>query len=420
VAAVAAEVSAVHNISHARAVNQVHMANVLRHRLPRVAAELRSGVIDFRVVSMIVARTDNVDDEVMAELDAAIARHAMRWMKLSKPKLRDRVDQWVATFDPAGVRVAPLVEDSRYVEIEPTQAGMAGVSGNIHAADGAALDQRLDALAATVCDNDPRSKAQRRADACGPLARGEASLACHCGAQDCPANAGRQAAVSAVVHVLAEQGTLDGSSDNPGYLRGFGVLPAESVRQLATTAQLKPLAVPGADAGAEPGYRPSAQLKQFLWWRDLTCRWPECDRPVQQSDVDHTLPWPQGPTHPSNMKCYCRIHHLVKTFGGWSDQQLPDGTVILRSPAGDLYASEAHGAAMFPALGRWRAELDLPEHRAADQRDRSVRMPKRRQTRAQDRRDRITAERRQRTEMIAEEQRHKKAWIAANYAPPPF
>jgi hypothetical protein len=47
-------------------------------------------------------------------------------------------------------------------------------------------------------------------------------------------------------------------------------------------------------------------------------------------------------------------------------------------------------------------------------------MPKRRQTRAQDRRDRITAERRQRTEMIAEEQRHKKAWIAANYAPPPF
>ena len=42
---------------------------------------------------------------------------------------------------------------------------MAGICGNIRAADGAALDQRLDALAATVCDNDPRTKQQRRADA---------------------------------------------------------------------------------------------------------------------------------------------------------------------------------------------------------------------------------------------------------------
>ncbi|WP_214631560.1 HNH endonuclease signature motif containing protein, partial [Mycobacterium tuberculosis] len=36
-----------------------------------------------------------------------------------------------------------------------------------------------------------------------------------------------------------------------------------------------------------------------------------------------------GPTHASNLKCYCRTHHLVKTFWGWRDQQLPDGTLIL-------------------------------------------------------------------------------------------
>lgn len=40
------------------------------------------------------------------------------------------------------------------------------------------------------------------------------------------------------------------------------------------------------------------------------------------------------------VKCFSdnRCHHLLKTFwtgiGGWTDRQLPDGTVIWTSPAG--------------------------------------------------------------------------------------
>lgn len=115
----------------------------------------------------IINRTENVDDEVMPALDAALARHVERWMKLSGPKLRDRVDLWVAKFDPAGVRVPPKIDDNRYVEIAETTVGMAGIWANVHAVDAAALDKRLDALADTVCENDPRTKEQRRADACG-------------------------------------------------------------------------------------------------------------------------------------------------------------------------------------------------------------------------------------------------------------
>jgi hypothetical protein len=47
-------------------------------------------------------------------------------------------------------------------------------------------------------------------------------------------------------------------------------------------------------------------------------------------------------------------------------------------------------------------------------------MPKRKHTRAQNRRDRITQERRQRNELIAEQQRQHQAWLAATYQPPPF
>jgi len=86
----------------------------------------------------------------------------------------------------------------------------------------------------------------------------------------------------------------------PAICAGFGILPAESVRELAATATLKPLTVPSGQR--EPGYRPSAGLAEFIRWRDLTCRWTGCNRPVEKSDIDHTVPWPYGPTHPSNNK----------------------------------------------------------------------------------------------------------------------
>ena len=79
--AVAAEVSAVQHISHARAVGQVQFACALRHRLRTVAKVFCAGVIDFRMVSTIISRTENVADAVMPQLDEAIARDAEKWMK---------------------------------------------------------------------------------------------------------------------------------------------------------------------------------------------------------------------------------------------------------------------------------------------------------------------------------------------------
>ena len=418
---VTAEISAAQNISRGRASTQVHCARILRDRLPQVAAVFATGAIDVRLVATIIARTENVEDELVAELDAALARQCVKWMRLSGPKLTDRVDLWVAKFDPAAVRIPPKAKDNRYVVVGETSAGMAGIWASVHATDAAAFDSRLDALAATVCQNDPRSNDQRRGDACGALGRGEARLACQCGNEECPVAVERKAAATAVIHVLAEQATLEGTSDHPGYLPGFGILPAESVRELAATAELKPVVMPSATP--DPGYRPSARTLEFIRWRDLTCRWPGCDRPVARCDVDHTVPYPAGVTHASDLKHYCRTHHLIKTFyggpGGWADQQMPDGTIILTAPTGHTYTTEPHGAAMFPTLAQSTGELPVPT-RDEPSPYRDVMMPRRKQTREQDRRDRINAERRQRTELIAEQERQHQAWLAATYEPPPF
>lgn len=304
---VAAEVSAALRISRGRAGTQVQRARVLRDKLPLVAARLAAGEIDYRVVCMIIARTGIADPEVWAVLDAELAARAHRWMRLSEPKLRDRVDQWIAKLDPNGERVPPNLVEERFVQIEPHSPGRASVWGNVDAADGAALNQRLDALAATVCANDPRTQQQRRSDAVGPLARLESQLVCRCGLPDCPAGQKRAAANAAVIHVLADHTTLDGTTDDPGYLPGHGILPAQSVRDLAAMAKLKPLHVPIVPTGScepgtpadipeppqpsavepseaadtstasdasEPGYRPSVALSEFIRWRDLTCRFP--------------------------------------------------------------------------------------------------------------------------------------------------
>ncbi|MBP2452048.1 HNH endonuclease signature motif containing protein [Mycolicibacterium lutetiense] len=437
---VAAEISVAMRIGRGRAGTQIHHARVLRDKLPLVAARFAVGDVDYRVVCALIARTGTVDRAVWAGLDAELAARAHKWMRLSERALRDRVDQWIAKLDPNGERVPPDVAEERFVQIEPGSPGKATVWANVDAADGAALDQRLDALADTVCEHDPRSREQRRADAVGPLARLEAQLACRCGRDDCLAAQKRAAADAAVVHVLAGQATVEGSSDDPGYLPGYGVLPAESVRDLAATAKLKPLPVPGgrsdtneptepagpdqavepAEVG-EPQYRPSVALSEFICWRDLTCRFPGCDAPVARCDIDHTVPYPLGPTHPSNTKLYCRAHHLVKTFcAGWSDRQLPDGTVEFTAPTGHTYVTEPHGAGMFPALGQPTGELNLPEPEAPSP-NRSAMMPKRQRAREQDRQDRIEAERRFRAEINndLEFERQYQAWLAEEYGPPP-
>jgi hypothetical protein len=185
-------------------------------------------------------------------------------------------------------------------------------------------------------------------------------------------------------------------------------------------ATITPVTLP-ADAPA-PGYRLTAAQAAFVRWRDLTCRFPGCDAPAQVCDVDHTTPYPYGPTHPSNNKLYCRSHHLLKTFYagfGWTDQQFPDGTIAWSAPTGHAYRTESHGGALFPALAqptRDLGDIDVP----AESPHRSLMMPTRKQTREQDRRDRRVKERRQRIELNTEQQRQRQAWLADNYQPPPF
>jgi Domain of unknown function (DUF222) len=430
---VVAEISAALNVSRGRAAGQLQYAIALRERLPKVLAVFLTGVIDFRMMAALVNRSDNVTDpQRLAKLDAAFAKWAPKWMKMSGPKLTERIDMWVEKFDPAGVREPRPPQENRYVDIGPSTPGMAGIWGQLPVTDGVALDERLDEVAATVCRQDPRTTRQRRADALVALAAGQTRLECGCGSPDCPAATGGapKPRGEVVIHVLAEQASLSGTSEAPGYLPGFGPVPAPMLRELAESAKLKPLPLPSPVA--EPGYRPSAAQAEFIRWRDVTCRFPGCDQPAVACQIDHTVPWPLGPTHPSNLKLYCPYHHLLKTFysgpGGWSERQLPDGTLIVTTPTGHVYTTKPGGALFFPQLAVPTGELVIPEQAEPPSPHRVLMMPRRKRTRAQDRAYRIARERRVNEARIADDQRRKhRAWRATldkrltrNGEPPPF
>lgn len=63
----------------------------------------------------------------------------------------------------------------------------------------------------------------------------------------------------------------------------------------------------------ELGRFPSDKLKIGLEIRDGTCVFPTCDRRAMESDKDHEIPHPRGPTTGSNLRSLCRRHHNIKT-----------------------------------------------------------------------------------------------------------
>ena len=390
--AIAAEIGAELGISRSRASSQMHYGTTLLERFPQLTALFLAGQVDFRVIAAAIYRTDLITDtNALATIDAQLAAKAPSWNKLSRERVTELVDWMVIEADPEAVRVAKQRDLDRHIDVRPGKNGTAEIWGEVRGPDGAAFDAVLDALAATVCPDDPRTQTQRRTDALSPLSAGATTMACTCGSPDCPAAINELPANPVVINVLAEAATVQGSSDKPGYLPGYGAVPAATVQEMAKTASLRPVPIP-KDLVAEPHYRPSAALARFVRYRDLTCTFPGCDQPAIKCDIDHSVPYPLGPTHPSNNSLKCRIHHLLKTFCGWTDLQLPDGSIVWTSPSGRTYTTTPLGAKFFPQLATPTATLALPNSPPPSP-HRGLAMPLRKRTRAQVRAARVEYER---------------------------
>jgi hypothetical protein len=82
-------------------------------------------------------------------------------------------------------------------------------------------------------------------------------------------------------------------------------------------------------------YRPTPAQRRFGRTRDRTCRQPGCGQPVARVDLDHVVPYPEGPTDCHNLCCLCRRHHRLKTFApGWRFVLTREGRLRVTTPSG--------------------------------------------------------------------------------------
>ncbi|MCV7171351.1 DUF222 domain-containing protein [Mycobacterium manitobense] len=392
-------------------------------------------------------------------------------MTLSHGQLCGHVDRLIARQDRDAVRRRKRARELREFWVNDGLDGMSTFGGTMSTVDAQVFERCVDAMADTVCPDDPRTKRQRRVDAIAAVCRGAERLPCQCANPDCP----KKDALAApfVIHTItgpnadagaaAEEadtpaetadidaetdtdadgsvepvGVDDAGSDTPAHtvadtadkadpvddsvaslVHNDGILPPEQIADLVEHATIRPLIHPG-DAPPEPRYTPSRNLAEFVRCRDMGCRFPGCDVAAFSTDIDHTIPYSQGgPTQASNLKCLCRMHHLIKTFWGWHDQQHRDGTVIWTSPAGQTYTTKPGAALLLPSLCAPTAAVVITPRRDDPSGERTAMMPKRQRTRAQSRAARIAAERQRNREHREARRRARRQALDALFTPKP-
>ena len=94
-------------------------------------------------------------------------------------------------------------------------------------------------------------------------------------------------------------------------------------------------------ATAEQQYTPSRGLRHLVRARAATCDAPGCQALAVHADLDHTVPWPDGPTDQCNLAPRCRTHHRAKQAPDWKVEQPEPGVTRWTLPSGRTHITRA-------------------------------------------------------------------------------
>ncbi|MDR3360942.1 MAG: HNH endonuclease, partial [Bifidobacteriaceae bacterium] len=272
-------------------------------------------------------------------------------------RVRSAVDQIAARIDPeADNRAAGQERDNRSVRLQPKPHGMAELT-----AYGPAIDLRL-VVASIEAQARAGAARDREAGSSRTQAQREFDLLCRPWLIDAPVGelgAGFDAPATATelaarphLLVAVEAGVLAGLSDAPARILGGDgqplpardawVLAAEATWQTVLTEAGRLVAIcpdlhePATwpvHVAVSRGYKPSASLKYAVEVKDQAC--VRCGAPAARSELDHRIPYPEGPTSGLNVQILCKRCHQLKTHHGWQHTHNPDtGTTTIKTPAG--------------------------------------------------------------------------------------
>lgn len=270
---------------------------------PEVEAAWESGAITASAARMIVNGRCPGAEREYAELQPVLVGFAVErdyWsLRRTVAHYRNRADQLRLPVEPEGLYLSEV-------------GGTYALRGTLDLATGEYLAKAIDAASMAPSPDDPRTPAQRRADALGLVAK------TFCDAGDGPREHTNAAHVLAVVDwgtlvdsvPLATVG-LDGQPITRAFLDRL--LCESSITRVVTGPSGEILDVGRARR------TPSRAQRQAVIARDQHCRFPGCDRPAGWSEIHHVQPWQHGgPTELGNLVLLCSRHHQVVHRPGWT------------------------------------------------------------------------------------------------------
>jgi hypothetical protein len=266
---------------------------------------------------------------------------------LTPTRLRNKIKRLLARLAPQMVK--DTVEQAgagREVTCRPAPHGMAYLEAYLPALDATALMAALDA-AATAAGTDHldehRTLPQLRADALASVGWTARQTRYLPGSPHGPRLTATQQGRPVTVHVTVALTTLLGLDDQMAELGGYGPIDADTARRLASQGTWRRLVTdPTSGTVLDVGrtsYRPPADLAEHVQLRDRHCVAPGCDRPATSCQLDHTVPYPAGPTAAGNLGPLCSRHHLLKHRSQWRLTQPQPGHFQWTSPTGHTYTT---------------------------------------------------------------------------------
>ena len=152
----------------------------------------------------------------------------------------------------------------------------------------------------------------------------------------------QQTTAEVVLNIYRTPDSDDAWLDGAGWL---GALATEEWMREVTHVRMS------GDSSTE-GYRPTEAQAARVRGRDGACRFPGCETPAHQCDLDHIQPYDHespeggGPTDTQNLHCLCRRHHNLKTHRLYDVTAFSDGTELWTSADGSTTATSVPSGPM--------------------------------------------------------------------------
>jgi hypothetical protein len=299
-------------------------------QLPVTARAYRDGVLSSGHIQAIVAnltdRTAGLFGDHEADLIPELAR-------LSVPDTAVAMQEWARRAEAVvGDEPEPVLPE-RSLHLSRILDGRRELSGSFDPEGGAVIATALRLAATRDVDGEPaRRPAHRRGDALVDLCRWFLD-------HQQTRRGGRH---RPHLNVIATLDDLERRGD--GRLVDGGVLDAATVQRLVCDAGIHRVVTNGRSAILDYGTTTRtvpAPLFNALVIRDRHCRYPGCDRPPDWCEAHHVR-WvlDGGPTCLGNLVLLCSRHHHLLHAPGWHAKLLPDGTLEVTDPAGQVHTGD--------------------------------------------------------------------------------